>query len=169
MPIQNVEDLFVAMLSHLHNVESRLLTGVQELSQVVQDKDIKQAVETRIFLTKQDINNIEECFRILGKQPVKPTSRFAEVWVEDLRRELSEIQPPVLKTLYALGALRQIHNLHIAEYTSLIIMADLMHNLPVMTLLERNLEDKVMFINRTDALIREIGKTVIAERLKKAA
>ncbi|MCL5266235.1 MAG: ferritin-like domain-containing protein [Chloroflexi bacterium] len=169
MTIQKAEELFLYTLSHLHNSENHLLRTVQEMSKAAHDKDIKEALELRVYLSKQAISNIEECFRLLGKQPMKVSSRFQDVWMEDFLKELNEIQAPALKALYTIHKVRQIQEMHIAEYAALENMAQLMGNFPVATLLERNLEDKVAFVEQTDEIIREIGRTLIVGKMKKAA
>jgi len=165
MPIQSAEDLFLAGLSHLHRSEQRLLQAVEEMSQVAQDEEIKEVLDVRAYLTRQEISNIEKCFQLLGKQPVPPSSTFADVWVENVRRELSEIQSPTLKGLFILNKVRQIQDLHMGEYKALATMSGLMGNIPVTTLLEHNLRDKVEFVERTRDLVLEVAKKAIGARV----
>ena len=165
MAIQTAEDLFLSILSHLHSAEQRTLQIVEEMSQQTQDKEVKELLDLRAYLQKQEISNIEECFRILGKQPTPPITRFFDVLVEDFRRELSEIPTPALRALYILRAIRRAQEFHIAEYGTLVAMAGLVQNLPVAMLLERNLTDKMIFAERTRELIREIGRNVFAARM----
>ena len=165
MAIQNAEDLFVSMLSHLHASEGRLQRVCEEMSKVAENDNVKEALEVRGFLTKQAVSSIEECFRILGRQPSEPSTRFEEVWLENVRNVLKEIESPVLKGMYIIHKIRELQNLHVAEYRGLVAMAYLAENYPVATLLARNLADKVEFIDRTDELIREIGKGVITARI----
>jgi ferritin-like metal-binding protein YciE len=163
MPVTTAEELFLNLLSRLHQSEQRGARIAEELSQYAQNKDVKDALEVRAFLGKQEAATIEECFHLLGEQPraVTPT-RFEEVWVEDFRRELDAIQSPVLKALYLISGIRWIQNLHMGEYAILIRMADLAGNKPVTSLLKRNLEDKIAFAERTDEIVSEIGKAVFA-------
>jgi len=37
---------------------------------------------------------IDRCFELIGEQPVKLSGRLQEVFVEDFRKELAEIQKP---------------------------------------------------------------------------
>src|SRR3990172_12764248 len=135
------------------------------MSKVAENDKVKEALEVRGFLTKQAVSSIEECFRILGRQPSEPSTRFEEVWLENVRNVLKEIESPVLKGMYIIHKIRELQNLHVAEYRGLVAIAYLAENYPVATLLARNLADKVEFIDRTDELIREIGKGVITARI----
>ena len=169
MAIQSAQDLFITVLSNVHAREQRSLQLWQEMSKLAQDEDVKEALDTRAYLTKQSISNLEECFRILGKQPVKTDTRLHDVLVDDFHRELNEIQQPGLKSLYIIHKAREIAHIHIGAYKGLVTMAELMGNVPVSALLETNLAAKMVFADRARELTREIGRTVIAAKMRKAA
>lgn len=162
MAIQTAEELFVTMLSHLHAVEQRQAQFADELSQYAQNKEVKNALEVRAFVGRQDTNTIEEIFKLLGEQPKTISTRVPEVMLEDMRRELNEIQSPVLKSIYVISAIRRLQDLHMGEYKILTVMAHLAENYPVAGLLERNLADKMAFAERTDEIIRDLGKAAFA-------
>ncbi len=169
MPVQSGEELFLNTLSRLHADEQRGLQFVQDVAQAVQDKSIKQALELRGYLTKQEIANLDECFKLLGKQPTRPITRLVEVLAEDFQKEINEIQSPVLKALFALQKVRQVQHMHIAEYAGLVLMAHMMDAPGVAMLLERNLSDKLDFIEQGDELIQEIGRQVFVSRVMQRA
>jgi ferritin-like metal-binding protein YciE len=166
MAIQSGEDLFLTILSRVHESEKRLLSAVQELSHMAEDKYVKDMLDVRAFLTQQEVSNIEECFRLMGKQPVPTDTRFHEVWLEDTRRELQEIQLPILKGLYIVTAIHRIQNYHIAQYAALITMSEYAGYDAVTTLLRRNMADKMEFIERTNEFIREVGKRVFVAKAR---
>ncbi|MCX6020565.1 MAG: DUF892 family protein [Chloroflexi bacterium] len=169
MAIQSAEDLFLTMLSNLQNSETRLASNAGDLAQLAQNKEVKEVLDVRAFIAKQNAANIDECFRLLGKKPVQTNQQFRQTWLEDVRREAETIQTPALKAIYVIGAFRQIQNLHLAEYATLVAIARLMNNMPVATLLQSNLADKVMFVKRTDDMIRDIGATAFATRMREKA
>lgn len=163
MPVQTPEDLFLNLLSRMHLAEQRQARAAEELVQYAQNPLVKEAMEVRAYLGKQEAANIEECFKLLGEQPrtITPT-RFEEVLVEDLRRELDSIQSPVLKAIYAISTIRWIQDFHIGEYKTLVVMARMAERWGVAALLERNLANKLVFAERTDEIVREVGKAIFA-------
>lgn len=169
MPIKNVEELFLTVLSDVRAREERSLQAWQEMSQHAQDEDVKKVLETRAFLTKESISNLDECFRLLGKQPMQPTTRLHDVFIEDFRRELNEIHDPTLRSLYVIHKARELAQLHVSAYVGLITMAELMGNIPVSALLETNLAGKMVFIDRAADLVHEIGESAVMGRMRKAA
>jgi hypothetical protein len=99
---------------------------------------------------------------MIGEQPVKFTGRLQEVFVEDFRRELSEIQNPVAKHLFVLAKASHLTHLRIAEYEELVAAADVTGHYAVGVLLDSCLADKLTFVERTRRLIRNFVATKIA-------
>ncbi|MGI5835066.1 MAG: DUF892 family protein [Chloroflexota bacterium] len=169
MAIQNAEELFIIVLSNVHAREKKAKQLWQDMSKMAQDDDVKQVLSTRAHLTQQSIDNLEECFRILGKQPVQTDTKMHDILVDDFQRELNAIQQPGLKTLYIIHKAREIALIHAAAYTGLISMAELMDNIPISALLETNLASKMVFAERVRELVREIGMAMVGAKMRKAA
>jgi ferritin-like metal-binding protein YciE len=154
MPINNTKDLFVRMLSDLRRGSERSTKIYQELSQLAQDEDVKEALEARAYVSKNVLNTLDECFKLIGQKPIETTGRIQEVFMEDFRRELNEIQLPEAKRLFVLAKAMHLVHFRIAEYVALIAMADVTGHFGVGVLLESALADKLAFIERTRRLIR---------------
>ena len=110
MPITTPKELFVAMLSDLRNGAERSAKIYEELGKAAQDTEIKEALDAREFVSTQILSRLDECFRLIGEKPVKLTGRLHDVFVEDFRKELSEIQSPVARRIFILAkAVRLMH------------------------------------------------------------
>jgi ferritin-like metal-binding protein YciE len=155
MPINNPREVFVLLLSDLRQGAERTTKFFQELSQLVQDRDIKEALEARVFVSNKILDTLDECFKRIGEKPMKVTGRLHEVFVEDFRRELAEIPSPEAKHLFILAKANRLIHLRIGEYVALIAAADLTGHYGVGVLLESCLADKLAFVERTRRLIRE--------------
>jgi ferritin-like metal-binding protein YciE len=164
MAAKNPKEVFVHLLSDVRQGTERTTKVFQEISQVAQDPDIKEALEQRVFISDQLLARLDQCFKLIGEQPVKPSGRLHDVFVEDFRKELAEIQSPAAKHLFILA--KAIHLIHfrIAEYVALIAAADLTGHYGVGVLLESCLADKLAFVERTRRLIRNVIETRVAER-----
>jgi ferritin-like metal-binding protein YciE len=86
---------------------------------------------------------------------MKVSGRLHDVFVEDFRKELAEIQSPEAKHLFILAKANRLIHLRIGEYVALIAAADLTGHYGVGVLLESCLADKLAFVERTRRLIRE--------------
>jgi ferritin-like metal-binding protein YciE len=164
MPVKNPKELFVLLLSHARQGTERTTKILQEISQAAQDPEIKGALEARGFVNDQDLAKLDQCFKLIGEQPAKLDGHLHDVFVEDFRRELAEIQSPAAKAFFVLVKANHLTHLRIAEYVALVAAADITGNHAVGVLLESCLADKLAFVERNRRMIRNVVETKIAER-----
>ena len=138
----------------------------QEISQLAQDPDVKEALEARVFISDQILARLDQCFKLSGEQPVKLSGRLHDVFAEDFRKEVAEIQSPAARRLFILAKAIHLIHLRIAEYVALVAAADLSGHYAVGVLLESCLADKLAFAERTRRLIRNVVETKVAERAR---
>ena len=168
MPVKDPKELFVLLLSNVRQGTERATKLYQEISQVAQDPDIKEALEARAFISETLLARLDQCFKLIGEQPVKLSGRLQDVFVEDFRKELAEIQNPVAKRVYILAKAIHLTHLRIAEYVALVAAADLSGHYGVGVLLESCLADKLAFVERTRRLIRKIAEAKVMARIAAA-
>jgi ferritin-like metal-binding protein YciE len=168
MPVKNPRELFVMLLSDVRQNTERSVKIYQEISQQAQDPDIKEALESRAWISEKDLTTIDRCFQLIGERPVQLSGRLQEVFVEDFRRELAEIQNPIAKHLFVLAKASHLIHLRIAEYVTLVAVADVTGHYAVGVLLESCLADKVAFVERTRRLIRKIVATKLEAKVAAA-
>jgi len=165
MPIKTPKEGFLLMLSELRQGTDRTTKFFEEISQMAQDQDIKEALDARVFVSQKILSTLDHCFRIMGEQPVKLTGHLYEVFAEEFRKELAEIQNPAVRHFFLLTRASQLAHLRIAEYKALIAAADLSGHYAVGVLLESCLADKLAFVERTQRFIRAIAGAKVAERI----
>ena len=164
MIVKNQKELFVMLLSDARQNAERSTKLYQEISQAAQDPDVKEALESRAWISEKDLAAIDRCFQLIGEQPVKLSGRLQEVFAEDFRRELAEIQNPNAKHMFVLAKVTHLVHLRIAEYVALVAAADVTGHYAVGVLLESCLADKVAFVERTRRLIRNFVATKLAAK-----
>jgi ferritin-like metal-binding protein YciE len=155
MPMTTPKEVFVYLLSGLRQGAESSQKVYEELGQLAQDPEIKEALDAREFISTQILNRLDECFRLIGEKPVKVNDRLHEVFVEDFRRELSEIKNPLARRIFILAKASRLMHLRIGEYIALIAAADMTGHPAVGMHLESCLADKLAFMERTKRLIRE--------------
>ena len=164
MAAKDPKEVFLMLLSDVRQNTERAAKIYQEVGQVAQDPQIKEALEARAFVSETTLEKLDLCFKLIGEHPMKLTGRLQEVFVEDFRKELNEIQSPVAKRLFILARLVHLTQLRIGEYVVLTAAADLAGHYGVGVLLESCLADKLAFVERTRRLIRNIVEAKAAER-----
>lgn len=164
MAIRSPKELFVLMLSHARQHTERQATAYEELGEVAQHPEIKEILEARAYISNQTLERLDQVFKLIGEKPVNTSDRLQEIFVEDFRKELSEIQSPEAKRLYALAKIAHLIHLRIAEYIALIAVADGTGNYAAGVLLESSLADHLAFAERTRRLMRQIAEARLAAR-----
>jgi ferritin-like metal-binding protein YciE len=164
MPVKNPKEVFVALLNDVRHNTEKATNVYQEIGQHAQDPQIKEALQARAFASQQILAKLDECFRLIGEKPAKPTGRLQEAFMEDFRKEVGEIQSPVAKHLFILAKLNHLAHLRMGEYATLTAAADVAGHHGVGVLLETCLADKLAFAERNRRLIRHLVETKLAER-----
>jgi ferritin-like metal-binding protein YciE len=154
MPVNTPKELFVKMLSDVRQRTEKATKIYEQLSEVAQEPNIKEALQSRAFLQDKILSSLDRCFELIGEKPVALSGRLHEVFVEDFKRELAEIQAPAAKALFVLIKANHLMHMAIAEYVALIAMSDVSGHFGVGVLLESCLADKLAFVERTRRLIR---------------
>jgi ferritin-like metal-binding protein YciE len=152
------------MLSHVREGAEHGKEFYQELGQMAQDPHIKEALAARTFVSEEVISSLDQCFKLIGKQPVALSGRLRDAFLEESRKELAEIQSPIAKRIFILAKAVHLTHLRIGEYIALIAAADVTGNYGVGVLLESCLANKLAFVERTRRFIRHIVETELAER-----
>ena len=164
MPIKNPKELFVKMLSHVRHGTERSATIYKELGELAQNPEIQEALAARALVSRQDLEKLDEAFKLIGEKPVDVTGPLHDVFVEDFRRELTEIQSPEARRLFVLAKANHLSHMRTAEYVTLVAAADLSGHHGVGVLLESCLADHLAFVERTKRLIRHVIEARMAAR-----
>ena len=164
MAIKSPKELLVLMLSHARQGTERSTAAYDELGESAQHPEIKEALEARALISNQDLERIDQVFKMIGEKPTTVTGRLQEIFVEDFRKELSEIQSPEAKRLYVLAKIAHLIHLRIAEYVALIAAADATGQFGAGVLLESCLADHLAFAERTRRLMSHFAEASIAAR-----
>jgi ferritin-like metal-binding protein YciE len=168
MAIDTPKELFVMLLSNVRQHEERATKIYQLLSEAAQDTEIKEALESRVFMEDKILSTIDKCFKLIGEKPVNLSERLHDVFVEDFKKELAEIKSPMAKILFIAAKANHMMHFRVAEYMALVAMSDVTEHYGVGVLLESCLADKLAFIERTRRLIRERVRGKVQE-IRKAA
>jgi ferritin-like metal-binding protein YciE len=164
MPVKNPKELFMLLLSHARQGTERTAQVLQELSGIAQHQETKEALEARAFVSEKVVETLDEAFKLIGEKPVSLPGRLHDVFVEDFRKELAEIQSPEAKRLYVLAKANQLVHLRIGEYVALVAAADVTGNYGVGVLIESCLADTLASVERMRRLIRNIIEAKLAAR-----
>jgi ferritin-like metal-binding protein YciE len=154
--MRNPKEAFVTLLSDARQATERSTKIFQELSQAALDPEIKEALKARAYIANQNLDTLDECFKVIGEQPVKLSGRIYDVFLEDFRREVIEIQSPAARRLFILAKASHLVHWRVGEYMLLIAAADEAGYAGVGVLLESCLANKLAFVDRARRFLHEM-------------
>ena len=164
MAVRNPSELFVALLSHVRHGTERSAAIYKELGDAAQNPEVQEALTARAFVSQQNLERLDEAFKLIGEKPVSVTGPLHDVFVEDFRRELGEIQSPEARRLFVLAKANNLSHMRTAEYVTLVAASDISGHHGVGVLLESCLADHLAFAERTKRLIHRVVETKIAAK-----
>ncbi len=158
MTVDNPKELFVLLLSNVRQGVERATSISQELIQAVQHADIREVLEVRVFETNVILDRIDQCFKLIGEEPLKTSGRLEDVLVEDFRNELAGIRSPLARQLYTLAKAAHLAHLRIGEWIAVVAAADMTGHCGVGLLIESCLADTLAFVETTRRLIADTAE-----------
>lgn len=158
MTVDNPKELFVLLLSNVRQGVERASSIFEELTQAVQHADIREILEARAFESNVFLDRLDQCFKLIGEEPLKVSGRLEDVLVEDFRNDLAGIRSPLARQLYTLAKAAHLTHLRIGEWIAVIAAADMTGHCGVGVLLESCLADKLAFVERTRRLIADLAE-----------
>src|SRR5437588_5396307 len=157
MAIQSPRDLFLYGLCAMYDVERKLDQMLPILAQESLDAQAREAFTQHEQETRQHISNLEQCFQILGSQPMIVESNM----VAGLRRDhdafLQQQPPAQALTMFDLYAGYQSECLEIAGYHNLIDAANSIGLSQCVPLLQQNLQQEIAASQKLAALAHQLG------------
>jgi len=81
--ITNLQEKFIYEVGAIYDAENRFWEAQQTMLQCCQNNQLRSLIETHIQETEQQIHNLEQVFRALGKQPLRVTCDAAAGLVSD--------------------------------------------------------------------------------------
>ncbi|HEY4383607.1 MAG TPA: ferritin-like domain-containing protein [Ktedonobacteraceae bacterium] len=163
MAMQTPKDLFIHELGDIFDAEQKIAQILPAMMQESTDAQIKKAFEEHEVETKQQINNLKECFQMLN---IKPESSPCAA-IAGLKQEhdsfLKEKPSDSVLNLFDLGAASKTEHYEIASYKGLIEKAELMGQTQMIELLQQNLKQEEAMAKKVETLSKRLGKQAISQ------
>jgi ferritin-like metal-binding protein YciE len=165
MAPKDPKEVFLLLLSDVRRSTERASKIYKEFGELAQDPQVKEAVESRAFISQRTLEKLDQCFKLINEKPIELSGRVEEVFADEFRKELSEMKSPEVRHLFILAKLIHLTHLRIGEYVALVAAADLSGHFGVGVLLESCLGEKMAFVERTRRLMGHIAEIRVLERM----
>jgi ferritin-like metal-binding protein YciE len=162
MAIQNPQDLFLLLLAKTYDIEQKLVQVLPELAQETQDPQARQAFLDHEQETRQHILNLQQCFQILGRQPMAVENHAVRGLKEDHDTVVQQQHPPQnIHTLFDLSAANQSEYLEMAYYQCLIDAANTLGYQQCVPLFQQNLQQEMAMAQKLATISHQLGMQIV--------
>jgi ferritin-like metal-binding protein YciE len=156
MPLQSPRDLFVYDLSTIHAAEQSILQQLSQMEQACQNPQIKQMFSQQITDTQRQVSRVQECFRLIGAQPMNVTCYAVDCMQQDMQQFIQQGPSQNVIDMFCLGAALQTEHYEIACYRGLVEKARMMGETQVVSVLEDNLREEI----DTSKMVLQMGNQI---------
>jgi ferritin-like metal-binding protein YciE len=165
MAIQNPQDLFLFQLAEMYDIEQRLVQALPELAQETENPQVRQAFLDHEQETHQHVRNIEQCFQLLGYQPMRIENQAVAGLKQDHDAFVQKHQPSQnILTLFDLNAGSQSEYLEMANYQALIETANALGYQQCVPLFQQNLQQEMATAQKLAAIAHQLGQQGVQAR-----
>jgi len=158
MTIQSAQDLFFYDLCGMYDAELKLAQVLPTLAQESQDAQTRDAFLEHQQETVHHAQNLEQCFQILGRSPVKLENHAVAGLKEDHDTFVQQKPSPQALTMFDIGAGSKSEYLEISAYRGLIDSANLLGLQSCVPLFQQNLQQEEAAARKLATCAQRLGQ-----------
>ena len=143
MAIKTFDEKFTHELGDIYDAEHRFLDAQQEMLAQATDSKLQSMIQAHIGETEEQINNLEQVYKLLGQKAKREKCDAAAGLVTEGQKAMKEASevPEILDCVIA-GSAARVEHYEMANYRGLVMAAELMGNKDVLKLLKDNLKQE---------------------------
>jgi ferritin-like metal-binding protein YciE len=155
MAMQTIEELFEHELKDIYAAEHSLLDALEQMAGESTDREIKKGFTQHRKETQAQIKRLDKIYKSLGQKPHVGTCPGVEGLIKEKKAFMRERPSAELLEFYNIGAGQKAERYEITAYEGLIDMAEKLGMTDVVELLEQNLQEEEMALNKLKAIASE--------------
>jgi len=121
--IKTLDDLFVHTLQDIYYAENQITKALPQMIQKTADPQLKQAFETHLQETQQQIQMVEQVFRMHGHEPKGVTCEAINGIISEAQDIVGDIDDPEVLDAAMLAAAQAVEHYEITRYGTLVAWA----------------------------------------------
>ena len=121
--IKTMNDLFVHQLQDIYYAENQLVKALPTMAQKATDPQLKQAFESHLAETREQVKRVERVFKLHGESPKAVTCPAIDGIIEEANEVMGDASDPDVLAAAALAAAQAVEHYEIARYGTLIAWA----------------------------------------------
>jgi ferritin-like metal-binding protein YciE len=155
MAMQTIEELFEHELQDIYSAEQSLVDALEQMADESSDREIKRGFAQHRRETQGQIKRLDKIYKVLGQKPKSASCPGMEGLIKEKKVFMREKPSDELLEFYNIGAAQKVERYEITAYEGLIDMAEKLGLSDVVDLLEQNLQEEEMTLNKLKAIASE--------------
>jgi ferritin-like metal-binding protein YciE len=155
MAMQTIEELFEHELKDIYAAEHSLLDALEQMANEATDREIKKGFVQHRKETQGQIKRLDRIYKSLGLKPEAGTCPGIEGLIKEKKAFMRERPSAELLEFYNVGAGQKVERYEITAYEGLIDMAEKLGMTDAVELLEQNLQEEEMALNKLKTIASE--------------
>jgi ferritin-like metal-binding protein YciE len=153
-PIKTLDDLFVHTLQDIYYAEQQITKALPKMIEKVTDPQLKQGFQTHLGETKNQINRLEQVFKMHGESPKAVKCPAIDGIIEEAQEIMSDASDAEVLDAAALAAAQAVEHYEIARYGTLVAWARELGRNDCATVLQQTLVEE----KATDGKLTQIAE-----------
>ena len=122
-PIKTLDDLFVHTLQDIYYAENQIAKNLPTMIEKASDPQLKQAFQTHLGETEQQIKMVEQVFRMHGQDPKGVTCPAIDGIIDEAQELAGEVEDPQVLDAALIAAAQAVEHYEITRYGTLVAWA----------------------------------------------
>jgi ferritin-like metal-binding protein YciE len=157
--IKSLRDLLVDELRDLHNAENQLIKALPKMAKAASHDELKEGFEEHLEQTREHVDRLERCFKLLGMAAKGKKCHAMEGLVEEGKEAIEEDAPDAIRDAKLIGAAQRVEHYEIAAYGTARAFAQTLGETKVADLLQETLDEE----GETDKKLTALAETINEE------
>lgn len=157
MQMQDLRDLYVQKLQSIYDAEQQGLQAMGQMSQVVQNPQLKQGMEAHLQQTQRQVQRLEQLFQQMGQQPGGETNRAVQGLIAEGQKYMQGDMAPEVRDAALIAAQQAMEHYEMAGYGTARTYAQLLGEDQAAQMLEQTLEEEKMADEQLTQIARQIN------------
>jgi ferritin-like metal-binding protein YciE len=140
--IKTMDDLFVHTLRDIYYAENQILKALPEMIEKTTDASLKQAFQSHLGETKNQVTRLEQVFRMHGVEAKGVDCPAIDGIIDEAEEIAGEIEDQQVLNAALAAAAQAVEHYEIARYGTLIAWAKQLGRSDCASVLQKNLDEE---------------------------
>ncbi len=163
MAIETAEQFFIDELKDIYSAEKQAIRLYPKFAKSVQSEMLKEALQTHLGETKQQLERLDRVFEILGKRASGKTCEGMKGVLEEAQEAIEKAEGGALRDAALIASVQRSEHYEIAAYGTVVALAKAMGQDEIGGLLAETLEEEKTTDKKLSAVSKSVNKQAIAE------